>query len=159
MTKANMKARLLATGATFVEESGRYVMSQKKFDKIIEWVSEVGSEENVKVVLKKGTDNIYGLKSKDGKTVFAVVEIVNNTRKTKENVSRETIGTHGHKAKGNNYIVLYKNKTDKEESVIDTMTTCAEIKAFLKTVSKKQLEYLKIYDANKNEVRKSAWVG
>ena len=34
-----------------------------------------------------------------------------------------------------------------------------EVKAFLKTVSKKQLEYLRIYDENKNEVRKSAWVG
>ena len=159
MTKANMKARLLAEKATFVEETGRYTLSQKKFDKIIEWLNE--TTENFKVVQKKGTENVFGIKSKDGKTVFAIVEVVNKTR-TKDTTKKEKdpeIGTRGHKVKGGNYIVMYKGKQDEEESCIDTMTTCREIKDWLKTISRRQMEYLRIYDENKNEVRKSAWVG
>lgn len=159
MTRANMKARLLAEKA-IMRQDGVYEMSQKQFDKVIAWAQE--SSENFKIMKKRDVENTYNLRSKDGKTLFATVEVVNKSVKSEKTkkVSRETLNvdTHGHKAKGNNYIVIYKNKDDKKETTNTEMTTCAEIKAFLKTVSKKQLEYLKIYDSNKNEVRKSAWV-
>lgn len=155
--------------ATLNETSNHFEMTQNWFNKMIENLPEgYDWKQNAK------NKSLYAI-MKNGKRV-AVVEITAKApvktkteikkettkkapvEKTKK-VSRETSAPTGHKTKNAGYIVIYKNKNDKKETRNTEMTTCAEIKAFLKTVSKKQLEYLKIYDENNNECRKSAWVG
>ena len=155
-------------------------MNELSFNKVMENIEGV-------VAIKSKTDkNMYGLKINNMVVTKVVTDIVEEKKTTKpketekkveetkkpvKKVSRETsetkkvkkenveVGKNGHKAKGSSYIILLKNKDDKKETKKTDLTTCAEVKAFLKTVSKKQLEYLRIYDENKNEVRKSAWVG
>lgn len=156
--------------------TGKFEMSQNKFSKIYE-MDEL-AEYNI--VKSKKFDNVWAIRSRDNKKTFAVIEIkkITKTKKAekaeeKENQGQETVkpekakakkettvaGGKGHKVKGAGYIIVFKNKDDKKETVKNDLTSCAEIKAWLKTISKKQLEYLRIYDEQKNECRKSAWVG
>ena len=141
------------------EETNCYQITQENFDYMLE-----NLPANLKIAKSKDSDNIYGILSKSGKTAYAKIEIVKKAKKekTKKETKKENdenVGKAGHKAKGGSYIILLKKKDEKEEQKITNIDNCADIKKFLKTVSKRQLEYLKIYDANKNEVRKSAWVG
>ena len=166
--KTELVKVLKENGATWNKEEKSYHMNELSFNKVMENI-EGG------VAIKSKTDkNMYGLKINNmvvTKVITDVVEANETTKKPVKKVSRETsetkkvkkenveVGKNGHKAKGSSYIILLKNKDDKKETKKTDLTTCAEVKAFLKTVSKKQLEYLRIYDENKNEVRKSAWVG
>lgn len=177
--KTELVKVLKENGATWNKEEKSYHMNELSFNKVMENVEGV-------VAIKSKTDkNMYGLKINNmvvTKVITDVVEVkkatkatvkkeVDEAKKPVKKVSRETsetkkvkkntveVGKNGHKAKGSSYIILLKNKDDKKETKKTDLTTCAEVKAFLKTVSKKQLEYLRIYDENKNEVRKSAWVG
>ena len=137
------------------EETKCYQMTQENFDYMLE-----NLPANLKIAKAKDSDNIYGILSKTGKTAYAKIEIVKKAKK--EKVKKENdgkTGAAGHKAKGNSYIIILKKKDEKQEQKITNIDNCADIKKFLKTVSKRQLEYLKIYDANNNECRKSAWVG
>lgn len=180
MTKTELVKVLKENGATWNKEEKSYHMNKLSFNKVMENIEGV-------VAIKSKTDNMYGLKINNmvvTKVITDVVEVnetikqkstvkkeVEEIKKPVKKVSRETsetkkvkkdtveVGKNGHKAKGSSYIILLKNKDDKKETKKTDLTTCAEVKAFLKTVSKKQLEYLRIYDENKNEVRKSAWVG
>lgn len=166
--KTELVKVLKENGATWNKEEKSYHMNELSFNKVMENIEGV-------VAIKSKTDkNMYGLKINNmvvTKVITDVVEANETTKKPVKKVSRETsetkkvkkenveVGKNGHKAKGSSYIILLKNKDDKKETKKTDLTTCAEVKAFLKTVSKKQLEYLRIYDENKNEVRKSAWVG
>lgn len=149
MTKREVVNFMVENKARMNEETKHYEVSEKQFNNVVE-----NLPEDLKIVKSKIKERMFSIASKDGKTRFVIIDVIVKTKKENNNV-----GTHGHKAKGAGYIVLLKKKDEKKEEKITDMTTCSEIKAFLKTVSKKQLEYLKIYDANKNEVRKSAWVG
>lgn len=157
--------------ATINSTTNHYEMSQNWFNKMIEKLPEgYDWKQNPKnksmYAITKNGKRIYTIDivAKTGKvTNDPAKKVVKNetTKKApakKDNVSRETIPS-GHKSKGGSYIVIFKNKNDKKETKNTDMTTCAEIKAFLKTLSKKQLEYLRIYDEANNECRKSAWVG
>lgn len=177
--KTELVKVLKENGATWNKDEKSYHMNELSFNKVMENIEGV-------VAIKSKTDkNMYGLKINNmvvTKVITDVVEVkketkatvkkeVDETKRPVKKVSRETsetkkvkkenveVGKNGHKAKGSSYIILLKNKDDKKETKKTDLTTCAEVKAFLKTVSKKQLEYLRIYDENKNEVRKSAWVG
>lgn len=163
-----MKKTFETFHATINATTNHYEMSQNWFNKMIENLPEgYDWKKNNKV------ENMYAI-TKNGKRAF-IIDIIAKAGKVKndpaaniktakkekvkkENVSRETSNS-GHKSRNTGYIVIYKNKNDKKETTNTEMTTCAEIKAFIKTLSKKQLEYLKIYDSDKNECRKSAWVG
>lgn len=178
--KTELVKVLKENGATWNKDEKSYHMNELSFNKVMENI------EGVVAIKSKTEKNMYGLKINNMVVtkVITDVEEVKKTTKPKETVkkdveevkkpvkkvSRETSETkkvkkenvevkNGHKAKGSSYIILLKNKDDKKETKKTDLTTCAEVKAFLKTVSKKQLEYLRIYDENKNEVRKSAWVG
>lgn len=151
MTKREVVNFMVENKAKMNEETKHYEVSEKTFNTIVETLPE-----ELKIVKSKKTERMFSIASKDGKTRFVIIDVIVKEKTKKEN---NDIGTHGHKAKGTGYIVLLKKKDEKKEEKITDMTTCSEIKAFLKTVSKKQLEYLKIYDVNNNEVRKSAWVG
>lgn len=154
--------------ATLNEETKRYEMSQNWFNKMIENLPEGcdwkknAKQPNLYAIMKAGK-RIAVIEITAKAPVKTKTEIKNEAKKAPaekaKKVSRETSAPSGHKTKNAGYIVIYKNKTDKKETKNTNMTTCAEIKAFLKTVSKKQLEYLRIYDENNNECRKSAWVG
>lgn len=158
MNKTELVKVLKENAATWDKVTKSYQMTKKDLDHVMETIEGV-------VFIKSKTDkNLYGLKIND--MVVTKVTIVSRTKEKTNNEEKKVakkenveIGTHGHKAKGSSYIILLKNKDDKKEMKKTDLTTCAEVKAFLKTVSKKQLEYLRIYDENKNEVRKSAWVG
>lgn len=158
-----MKETMTKFHATINETTKHYEMTQNWFNKLIENLPE---GYDWKKSPKK--DNMYAITK--GKERVAIIDIVKRaagstkteTKKPetkKANVSRETSSGIAHKERGKGYIVLYKKTGDKKETRNTEMTTCAEIKAFLKTISKKQLEYLKIYDENNKECRKSAWVG
>lgn len=159
MTKKNVVEMMVNSNAKMNEETKHYEMSQNAFDALIE-----NLPDELKIVKSKNQENMYCVASKDGKSRYVIVDIVKTKKaaitktKTTKKANDET-GKAGHKAKGNHYIILLKKKDEKKETQITDIDNCADIKKFLKTVSKKQLEYLKIYDANKNEVRKSAWVG
>lgn len=151
MTKKEVVEFMVSNKARMNEETRHYEVSEKQFNNVVE-----NLPEDLKIVKSKTTERMFSIASKDGKTRFVILDVIVKEKTKKEN---NNVGAHGHKAKGTGYIVLLKKKDEKKEVSITDMTTCSEIKEFLKTVSKKQLEYLKIYDANKNEVRKSAWVG
>lgn len=151
MTKKNVVEMMINNNAKMNEETKHYEMTQNAFDALAE-----NLPEELKFIKSKKQENMYCVASKDGKTRYVIIDIVKMKKQKKTN---DEIGKAGHKAKGNSYIILLKKKDDKKETRITDIDNCADIKKFLKTVSKKQLEYLKIYDANNNEVRKSAWVG
>lgn len=154
MTKKNVVEMMINNNARMNEETKHYEMSQNSFDALVE-----NLPDELKIVKSKNQENMYCVSSKDGKSRYVIVDIVKTKKTTKTKKTSDEVGKAGHKAKGNHYIILLKKKDDKKETQITDIDNCADIKKFLKTVSKKQLEYLKIYDANKNEVRKSAWVG
>ncbi len=150
MTKANVIEVLTNNNAKVNEETKRYEMSRKSFDNLIE----NDFPDELKMVKSKKEENLYCVSSRDGKTRYALIEIVKKTSTKKE----KSTGGNGHKVKGDSYIIKFKKFDDKNETIVDNMTTCAEVKNWLKTISKKQMEYLRIYDAQKNECRKSAWI-
>lgn len=158
MTKTNLKETAIELVATnkgkMNEETKCYQMTQKNFDYMLE-----NLPANLKIAQSKENENIYGILSKTGKTAYAKIEIIRKPKNEKTKKENDNAaGKAGHKAKGNHYIILLKKKDEKQEQKITNIDNCTDIKKFLKTVSKRQLEYLKIYDANHNEVRKSAWV-
>ena len=128
---------------------------------------------SIKVNSKTGETGICH--KENGKTVLdmklTIVETKKATRrgrsagttnqKPKETKKENKVTSNSdvnHKSKGDGYIILYK-PSGKKEQKITNMKTCAEIKAWLKTISRKQTEYLKIYDSANRECRKSAWIG
>lgn len=172
-----MKKTFETFHATINTTTNHYEMSQNWLTKMAENLPE-GYElkknskvENMYAIMKNGKRAyIIDVIAKPGKVTNDPAKKVESKKasakkedkapvkkEAKANVSRETIS--GHKAKDSGYIVVYKNKGDKKENKNTTMANCAEIKAFLKTLSKKNLEYLRIYDSANNECRKSAWVG
>lgn len=152
MTKKNVIEMVTANKARINEISKHYEMSQNDFETMLE-----NLPDELKIVKSKNQENMYCVASKDGKSRYVIIDIV-KTKKVKTKKENDEVGKAGHKAKGNSYIILLKKKDEKKEEKITNIDNCADIKKFLKTISKKQVEYLKIYDANQNEVRKSAWV-
>lgn len=93
-------------------------------------------------------NNVLTLKHKN---IIVPIEIV--TKKTKSS----NCGGHGHKTKNDNYIVEIKFVNEKMETITN-MKTCMEIKTFIKSINKKNVEILHVYDSLKNECRKSCWI-
>lgn len=71
--------------------------------------------------------------------------------------SKRTMAPHTSKGRGEGYVILLK-KAGKKEQKITNLSTCAEIKEWLKGNSRKDTEYLRIYDKEGKECRKSAWI-
>lgn len=109
----------------------------------------------------KKDENLKALYDGAKKNRYAVIRIVAakpaKVKKAKAvKAAKNDTELGGVKGKYRFYLVQYKNKG--EEAVeLTNMNTCEQVKAFLKTVSKRKLEYLRIYSEGM-EVRKSAWV-
>ena len=172
-TKVKAKATVNPLSATIKkyhisEVDGKFGISADEFEVM---KNDLPTGYTIKVNSKTGET---GICHKDnGKTVLdmklSIIETKKATRRgrpagttnpkptgtKKEKVTNSDVS---HKSKGDGYIVLYK-PIGKKEQKITNMTTCAEIKSWLKGISRKQTEYLKIYDSANRECRKSAWIG
>lgn len=142
---------------------------------------------NVKISTSKKDKNVVNIYDATGKTKYFTVTIVapaekkakkaKKTTKTAEkkdykNKNAELYATCDSvpvKEVGNGYVVVYKMKGNDEIKTNDEMTTCAEIKAFIKKLHKEgKVALLNIYkmgmnyfndNADVHKTRISAWVG
>ena len=71
--------------------------------------------------------------------------------------SGRTMAPHTSKGRTEGYVIHFK-ETGKKEQKITNISTCTEIKEWLKSISRKTTEYLRIYDNAGKECRKSAWI-
>ncbi|MBO7695418.1 MAG: hypothetical protein J6T10_22565 [Methanobrevibacter sp.] len=122
-------------------ENGTYDMTKKTYDNFLFDVDGVKIIENENQRIAK-----FG-----GKSV--IINLI-----SKKNMKKSPSGGNGVKSKNSGYIVLLRNKGESKEKTITSLTTCAEIKGFIKELDKKNVEYLKIYDSMQNVCRKSAWI-
>lgn len=142
-------------------------------------------EFGTKVYTSKQNKDIRNIYDASGKNKYASVEIVEavveapkkkskKTRKVnKINNSKKQNTARATKESGNGYVVYYAWKTDEEGEIHidDTMTTCKEIKAFIKklhSIGRGCVSTLNIYKMGENyqndhkdihKTRISAWVG
>lgn len=139
-------------------------------------------EFGTKVYVSKQNKNVRNIYDAAGKTKYASVEIVEAVveapkKKTKKarktNNSKQQNTARATKESGNGYVVYFALKTDEEGKIQidDTMTTCKEIKAFIKklhSLGRGCVSTLNIYKMGENyqndhkdiyKTRISAWVG
>ena len=122
--------------------------------------------DGAKLIQNKNNPNLYAVKVGEQKVIFEVIETKKRGRKpanstptkaTSKPSSKPTSSEINHKPKGDGYIIIYKANGKKEQKLTN-MSSCAEVKDWLKTISKKNTEYLRIYDSANRECRKSAWI-
>lgn len=139
-------------------------------------------EFGTKVYVSKQNKNVRNIYDAAGKTKFASVEIVEavveapkkkSKKVRKTNNSKQQNTARATKESGNGYVVYFALKTDEEGKIQidDTMTTCKEIKAFIKklhSLGRGCVSTLNIYKMGENyqndhkdihKTRISAWVG
>lgn len=138
-------------------------------------------EFGTKVYVSKQNKNVRNIYDASGKTKFASVEIVEavveapkkSKKARKTNNSKQQNAARATKESGNGYVVYFALKTDEEGKIQidDTMTTCKEIKAFIKklhSIGRGCVSTLNIYKMGENyqndhkdihKTRISAWVG
>lgn len=152
MNKKTVMEVLKEMGVAYNEETKHFVATEKKLNNVFE--NEKLNDGTIKFVRSKKNSDLIAIRGGNGfKTTFAIIEQT-KTAKTKNS----EIGGNGHKTRNSTYIIKFKKFDDKKETVKTDLSSCAEIKAWMKTISKKQMEYLKIYDNYNNECRKSAWI-
>lgn len=143
--------------------NGTLVISSDNLDNITD-----NLPDGAKLIQNKNNPNLYAVKVGEQKVIFEVIETKKRGRKpatstptkaTSKPTSKASTSNSeiNHKPKGDGYIILYKANGKKEQKLTN-MSTCAEVKAWLKTISRKNTEYLRIYDSANRECRKSAWI-
>lgn len=153
MKKTDM-INLITTNNGVEMETGVYTMTKNDFDNVL-WET----SENKTTKIENGENkNTYIFKS--GKTVLTI-NVKNNRNKTEktktETENKNVSGGHGVKSKNAHYIINLKNVGEKPETITN-ITNCTDIKLWLKTLNRKNIEYLRIYDMLKNPCRQSAWI-
>lgn len=156
------KVKRLFTSLKALEKSnGTYAISDTDLEKVND-----GLPDGAKLIQNKNNPNLYAIKVGDEKVIFEVIKTkargkkpttTSPTKATNTHTSKPTTSEVNHKPKGDGYIILYKANGKKEQKLTN-MSTCAEVKAWLKTISRKNTEYLRIYDSANRECRKSAWI-
>lgn len=139
-------------------------------------------EFGTKVYISKQNKNVRNIYDAAGKTKYASVEIVEavveapkkkSKKAKKTNNFKQQNAARATKESGNGYVVYFALKTDEEGKIKidDTMTTCKEIKAFIKklhSLGRGCVSTLNIYKMGENyqndhkdihKTRISAWVG
>ena len=139
-------------------------------------------EFGTKVFTSKQNKNVKNIYDASGKNKYASVEIVEavveapkkkSKKAKKTNNSKQQNTARATKESGNGYVVYFALKTDEEGQIQidDTMTTCKEIKAFIKklhSLGRGCVSTLNIYKMGENyqndhkdihKTRISAWVG
>lgn len=146
---------VITTNNGMETETGVYTMTNDDFNGLL-W--ELSDDKTVKIVNGENK-NTHLIKS--GKTVLTINIKRNKTEKTKTEKTKteknDVSGGHGVKSKNAHYIIQLKNIGEKPETITN-ITNCTDIKLWLKTINRKNIEYLRIYDMLKNECRKSAWI-
>lgn len=140
---------LETNGAKMDENNGVYIVSSKKWDDI-EWeLSDMGIECET-----DGNNHLITI----GKSEIIIHVNESRSRGNNKPMTETESEKRGVKSKNNGYIIVYKSNTDKNEKTNKSISTCAEIKSWLKSIDKKSMQYLRIYDALKNPCRLSAWI-
>lgn len=161
MTKKEMAVNLVKEfGAK--EVNGVYEMTNAQFNRMCDEINGTWA-----ICSNKKDETIKAVYDISKKNRYVVVKIV--PAKTKKAKKTAEGSKTFRKEKGNGYVVYYK--FDGQEVVIDdTMTTCSEIKAFIKFLHHEagKLEMLQIYKMGENyeenkdsiiKTRLSAWRG
>lgn len=177
MKKVTIKAQvlevLISLGAK-VNADGQYEMTKVQYDNLIDEIEANFESSKVwQLVLcgNKKDETLKGVYDSSKKNRYAIIKIVANKKaKSKKSTKKAqpVDGERTRKEKGNGYVVIYKMEGDKKEKVDNKMTTCAEIKAFIKDLhhQAEKLEMLQIYKMgteyanNKDDIiktRLSAW--
>lgn len=141
-----MKTVKALFGNAKTKTNGTYVVSESILKKV-----KSNLPDGAKLTQNKNNKNLYMIKVGDEKVIF---EVKTTPTKATPKTNKTDIT---HKPKGSGYIILYKAKGKKEQKITN-MSTCIEVKDWIKTISKKNTEYLKIYDSENRECRKSAWI-
>ncbi len=108
----------------------------------------------------KKDESLKAIYDASKKTKYAVIRIVaEKVKKTRTTKNKTEVQAEGisYKAKHDNYTIVIK-EIDQEEKTITDIDTCAAIKEFMKTIKKKNLEYLHIFKMGNVPTRMSAWV-
>lgn len=175
MKKATMKSQvlevLISLGAK-VNEDGQYEMTKAQYDNLIDEIEANWESSKVwQLVLcgNKKDETLKGVYDSSKKNRYAIIKIV-AAKKAKKSTKKAKVvdGERTRKEKGNGYVVIYKMEGDKKEKIDNSMTTCTEIKTFIKDLHHKaeKLEMLQIYKMgteyanNKDDIiktRLSAW--
>lgn len=159
MTKANFTKKMENMNVKYNTDTKSYEMTENKFNDLM------SRDEMVDCIVKQKPNNPNYKMLKNAENV-TIGYITIKTRKPKtekpENVSRETkseniTGGKGFKPRNVGYVVKYKNTGEKSEKTNKDFKTRNELVEWLKTLSKKNMDYLRIYDELGNECRKSAW--
>ena len=158
MKKTEM-IKLMENNNATLNNDGVYVINKNDFDCLM-W----DCDENDVKIEKTETKNVYNIKSGRNVLTINVKNNRNKTEKTKTETKTETgnknknvSGGHGVKSKNAHYIIQLKMVNGKPETITN-ITNCTDVKLWLKTLNKKSIEYLRIYDMLNNPCRKSAWV-
>lgn len=175
MKKVTMKAQvlevLISMGAK-VNAEGQYEMTKAQYDNLINEIEANWDSDKcwqLTTCNNKKDETLKGVYDSSKKNRYAVIKIVAAKKAKKSTKKAKAVdGERTRKEKGNGYVVIYKMEGDKKEKVDNKMTTCAEIKAFIKDLHHKaeKLEMLQIYKmgaeygTDKNDIiktRLSAW--
>ena len=175
MKKVTMKAQvlevLISMGAK-VNAEGQYEMTKAQYENLLDEIEANWDSDKcwqLTTCNNKKDETLKGVYDSSKKNRYAVIKIVAAKKAKKSTKKAKTVdGERTRKEKGNGYVVIYKMEGDKKEKVDNKMTTCAEIKAFIKDLHHKaeKLEMLQIYKmgaeygTDKNDIiktRLSAW--
>ena len=169
--KSQVLEVLISLGAK-VNEDGQYEMTKAQYDNLIDEIEANWESSKVwQLVLcgNKKDETLKGVYDSSKKNRYAIIKIV-AAKKAKKSTKKAKVvdGERTRKEKGNGYVVIYKMEGDKKEKIDNSMTTCTEIKTFIKDLHHKaeKLEMLQIYKMgteyanNKDDIiktRLSAW--
>ena len=183
MTNTLEKEIKTMTKKELIKNTFSATMTKEEFDKAV-----AGLPFEIKMFFKKNDKNTINVYDKSGKTKFVSVTIVapapKKEKKTKKNSGKSTKKAEYKnknaelyatcdvppvKEVGNGYVVFWQFKNVNEVFMDDTMTTCREIKEFIKKLHKSgKIENLNIYKMGTgyftdsddiHKTRLSAWVG
>lgn len=169
--KSQVLEVLISLGAK-VNADGQYEMTKAQYDNLIDEIEanwESSKVWQLTLCGNKKDETLKGVYDSSKKNRYAIIKIV-AAKKAKKSTKKAKVvdGERTRKEKGNGYVVIYKMEGDKKEKIDNSMTTCTEIKAFIKDLHHKaeKLEMLQIYKmgaeygTDKNDIiktRLSAW--
>lgn len=165
ITKTNFVAKMEnAKGVKFNEKTKCFEMSKSKYENIFTRDEFSGlklqrNKQTGKIKIVGDCNTVYGyITITETKTAKETTKTTKETTKTaKETKTEKSKGGNGFKLRGMGYVVKYKITGEKSEKTNNNFTTRNELVSWLKTLSKRNMDYLKIYDELGNECRKSAW--
>lgn len=171
--KSTVIGIIVSLGAK-VNAEGQYEMTKAQYENLIDEIeANYDSSKCWQLTLcaNKKDETLKGVYDSSKKNRYAIIKIVADKKsKSKKSTKKAqpVDGERTRKEKGNGYVVMYKMEGDKKAKIDNKMTTCAEIKLFIKDLhhQAEKLEMLQIYKMgtdyakNKDDIiktRLSAW--